>query len=358
MKRIAYLFCIALAVQACGSDSDDDTGTPAADIGVSAAEDMGAAAPDMNSPVEPTEDAGAPVGDPDSGASPRPVDPDEGDPQPYDVPAVLSATSSEPEPGQQPGCGGTTVSEIRGWVVDRIGRPIDAAKAQLCVVDAMGTTNCLRPADSGPDGVFSIVIGDDYRCLGQAAFRVIKPGSGRAPMYCNAVLPEPSGNTKLTFEDPFVLYAGIAAEVLPPVGDEMSELTVKFANGVELDVILFDLVSPYAELGMRTVGTDERGLCFLDAGQTPPAKLYAFSPDSTIYGEAKIRFPNDLELAAGSQVDVSILGGLGCERNGEHIAEGAWTSIGTGTVNADGTMIVPDEGTALTCLTWIGYTPL
>ena len=47
------------------------------------------------------------------------------------------------------------------------------------------------------------------------------------------------------------------------IGDEEMTRTVTFTNGVQLDIKPFDLVSPYEELGMRTVGTDERGLCFL-----------------------------------------------------------------------------------------------
>jgi len=354
MKNKIGFIVILLALVGCGSgDADSTEVTP--DMMVQQG-DSAMMMPEADMETVTVPDAGIA---PDEGiGNPPPAggDPDEGEPQAYVEPAALAAGQDGPDPGPRPNCNDASVSRIRGWVVDRIGRPIEGAKAQLCVVGSDGVTNCLRPSDSTADGVFNIDIGEEYQCLNQAAFRVIKPGSGRAPMYCNANLPEPGSDTRMVLNEPFVLYAGIPAAILPPAGDEMMARTVTFANGVELDIAPFDLVSPYAELGMRTVGTDERGLCFLE-GQTMPTRLYAFSPDSTIYGEANIRFPNETELAPGSKVDISLLGGLGCERNGEHVAEGAWTSIGLGTVNEDGSMIIADEGTVLTCLTWVGYTP-
>jgi hypothetical protein len=354
MKTIIGLLVALLAITGCGSDGSDAADSTPDMMAMGNSVDATSPAPDSGT----SRDVDAAImADADSSAPREGVDLDEGEPQAYVEPATLGAGADEPDPGQRPGCNGSTVSRIRGWIVDRIGRPVGDAKAQLCIVGADGVTNCLRPSDSTPDGVFNIDIGEEYQCLNTAAFRLIKPGSGRAPMYCNADLPAPGSDTRLVLNEPFVLYAGIPAAILPPAGDEMMSRTVTFANGVELDIAPFDLVSPYAELGMRTVGADERGLCFLE-GQTAPTRLYAFTPDSTIYGEASIRFPNETELSPGAKVDISILGGLGCERNGEHVAEGAWTSIGTGTVNESGAMIVGDEGAVLTCLTWIGYTPV
>ena len=348
---IAVLF-LGMVVGCGSSDSDTNEDNPG-----------GQPSGDASTMVDAGEEGSAPdagLGSGDDGVQPPgrgSADPDEGEPQPYQTPAALTAGFMGDDPGQTDGCGGTTVTQIRGWIVDRIGRPISGAKAQLCVEGEGGTTQCLPPTDSGEDGVFNLDIAPGDQCLSKAAFRVIKPGSGRAPMYCNAPLDLDATNSRLIMEQPFVLYAGIPAADLPPIGDEEMTRTVTFANGVQLDIKPFDLVSPYEELGMRTVGTDERGLCFLEAAEAP-TRLYAFSPDSTIYGNATVRFPNETELEPGAKVDISILGGLGCERNGEHIAEGTWQSIGTGTVNAAGDYIESDDGTSLTCLTWVGYQPL
>ncbi|MEE2755271.1 MAG: hypothetical protein VYA30_01365 [Myxococcota bacterium] len=356
MRSIILILAVGLLTIGCGSDDGGtDTGgtTPQNMVdGGGTPADSGSAPAPLDSGINEADGS-----DPGGGSGPSPVDPDEGEPQPYAPPAALTAEFSDPDPGPAAGCNGTSVSVIRGWIVDRIGRPISGAKAQLCVVSDGGTTQCLPPEDSGEDGVFNLSIAQGDQCLTKAAFRVIKPGSGRAPMYCNAPLDMAADSTRIIMETPYVLYAGLPPADLPELGDEMMSRRITFQNGVQLDLTPFDLVSPYEELGMRTVGVDERGLCFLE-GQTPPARLYAFTPDSTIYGEATVRFPNETELAPNSKVDISILGGLGCERNGEHVAEGAWESVGTGTVSEDGMHIESDEGTVLTCLTWVGYTPL
>ena len=276
MKSIILTLAFALMTIGCGSDEEStDTGdNPPQDM-----VDGGTMQTDAGSGPTPG-DSGTAETDasvPGPGPGPAPVDPDEGEPQAYAPPATLTADFSEPDPGPAAGCSGTSVSVIRGWIVDRIGRPISGAKAQLCVVSEGGTTQCLAPEDSGDDGVFNLAIAPGDQCLTKAAFRVIKPGSGRAPMYCNVPLDMGSDSTRMIMDMPFVLYAGLPPADLPELGDEMMSRRITFQNGVQLDLKPFDLVSPYEELGMRTVGVDERGLCFLE-GQTPPARLYPRHP--------------------------------------------------------------------------------
>ena len=88
-----------------------------------------------------------------------------------------------------------------------------------------------------------------------------------------------------------------------------------------------------------------RVLCFIPEDNVP-TRPFAFSPDSTIYGDpATFRLPNEDELAPGTSVELYLLGGLGCEQDGEHIAEAAW-HLGNGTVSEDGAALCPKRALA------------
>ena len=205
-RHLIAILVLGMMVGCGSSDSDTNEDNPG-----------GQPSGDASTMVDAGEEGSAPdagLGSGDDGVQPPgrgSADPDEGEPQPYQTPAALTAGFMGDDPGQTDGCGGTTVTQIRGWIVDRIGRPISGAKAQLCVEGEGGTTQCLPPTDSGEDGVYNLDIAPGDQCLSKAAFRVIQPGSGRAPKYCNAPLALDAANSRLIMEQPFVLYAGIPA---------------------------------------------------------------------------------------------------------------------------------------------------
>jgi len=283
------------------------------------------------------------------------MDPDEGEPMDYVHPARLNENIGG---GPVDACadGHTYVSVARGWVVDRIGRPINQAMVQLCI-ESNGASECLTPTDTDANGVFELRTLEGKRCLSKMVFRSIKPAGFRTPAYVDYHLDMAAGaEGAVVIRDPFVLYATIPIPEPPQVDDDEAMHTFTFHNGMEMDLIPFDLNSDYARLGLRVVETNERGLTFLE-GHDAPDLLLGLSPDSSVYGDGvAFRLPNTLGLAAGAKVDFHLVGGVGCKLDSELIKEGAWTHFGTGTVSADGTTIATDEGTGLTCVSWLGVT--
>ncbi|MCB9527982.1 MAG: hypothetical protein H6701_06215 [Myxococcales bacterium] len=259
-----------------------------------------------------------------------------------------------------PTCQATFVGALRGWVVDRIGRPIAGAKAQACItVHPTGMLICLFPADTDADGVFTIDIPAGNRCAESIVMRSLVPAAPRATAYCDlGVAARADEGVGLAYADPFVLYATLAPEDRPPLGDLEARRTVVFEDGVAISLRPYDFLGDYEALRARRVMPDERGLCFLD-GETPPDALWAISPDGGLDpgGEpVTVTLPNVSGLPPGADVDLQIVGGLDCTIDGEHVPEGEWATFGTGAVTADGAAIESDPGVTLPCLTWIGYT--
>ena len=108
------------------------------------------------------------------------VDPDEGEPMEYAPPAQLDGNLAA---GEMVNCPAdhTFVSVARGWVVDRIGRPIDQAMVQLCIEHSNGTAECLTPRNTDAEGVFEMRPQEGKQCLTKMVFRAIKPGEFRTP---------------------------------------------------------------------------------------------------------------------------------------------------------------------------------
>ncbi|MEE2786346.1 MAG: hypothetical protein VX589_03340 [Myxococcota bacterium] len=270
----------------------------------------------------------------------------------YEVPMALTQPVPETDPGGDAACPADTLNTVRGWVADENGQGLAGAKAQVCV--KMGEmTQCLQPVDTVADGTFTLELGDN-RCVTSAAFRVIQPGSDRSAMYCEIPMDKRDG-TRLTLTQPMQLYPTTIAVDIPEEGDGLQVRTIKFSDGLEIDMIPLDGPG-YADLASTTFAGVPANLCFLD-GKKTPQRTYAFSPDGGIYnGGAAFRVPNPDGLAVGTQVDFHVLGGLGCsDKDGNAIKEGDWFKLGTGTVDEQG--ITPDDGLKLTCLTWLGITP-
>jgi hypothetical protein len=244
---------------------------------------------------------------------------------------------------------GTRVAEVVGSVHDEAYDPIPEAKAQVCSRQAGGgTLLCLPPSTTASDGTFAIGVPSPAQCMERAVMRVVLPEASYATAYCIQDLP---------LDDPisFTLHRVDPANALPPRGDPEVARTVRFADGLELDMTPAELSpsSGYESLAARRFDPRAPGICFLDDPSHVRA-LYAFAPETTVRAAgASVRIPNADGLSPGAEVPLFVLGGLGCERaDGTLIDEGEWEQFGTGTVSEDGAFIV---GAGLPCLTWMGH---
>ena len=351
IRKTAYLSVMCLVILACGdSASSDDSVTS----------EQGPVTPavDMNVPPAPEQDMEL-MDETDVVPPSTSSDPDEGEPQPYVYPASLDGSSTPDYTVEN--CTATPLTRIRGWVVDRIGRPIMGARAQLCVTNVSGLLSCLMPAQSTMDGSYVLEVPQSESCAQKAVMRVIQTNAQRATMYCELDLSAASETGEIVLREPSVLYATIDATQKPSYAPDMMARDVTFASGLTLNVIPYDLFGTepeqdYASLSVRQVHPDERGLCFL-TDETRPDHLFAFAPEMAVLEDgAGLRFTNEFGYEAGSSVSIWLLGGLDCTLDGEHMPEGAWQQVGTGTVDETGTLINTDF--KLPCLTWIGITAI
>ncbi len=352
MRRLA---AAALLLWGCGGGAGDDAdASPATDTGGRPAD--AASAPADAAPADAAPDATAADATPDTDALPPPVDEDV-DWTPA-TPAALHADIPGAPTDRPAACGDRWVSVVRGWVAAPGGAPVPGAKAQFCVHTVPGDVLvCLRPATAGDDGVFTVEVPENTRCMSRAALRVLLPGTGKATTYCSVPLPE--GEAVVRLEAPYVVFQTRPAVSLPPAGDDAATRPIAFDDGLVIDFTpeaFYSGGGDYAELGGRRVPVSARGLCFLE-GQPAPDGLYAFFPEGSFSGSgAPVHIPNATGLPAGARVELNVLGGLDCRRpDGRIIPEASWEAIGTGTVSEDGARIDSDPGVGLPCLTWLGY---
>ena len=163
----------------------------------------------------------------DMGTEPQtPEDLDEGEPQPYEYPSSLD-TATEPA-YEIEDCTANKLSRVRGWIVDRIGRPITGARAQLSVTNVSGTLVCLMPAQSNTDGTYTLDVPRTESCASRAVLRVIKTGAPRATMYCALDLTEASDTGEIILREPSVAYATIGASTKPAFEPALSSRDVTF----------------------------------------------------------------------------------------------------------------------------------
>lgn len=248
-------------------------------------------------------------------------------------------------------------SAVRGWAVAPGGKALPGAKAQVCVYPAEGVYTCLAPATAGADGVYTVAIPESLRCFDEAAMRLVLPTSNRAASYCALPkLDEPA----LKLYDPGVLPFANPAIDLPPLGDEQAPRVVKFDDGLEIEAIpsQFEPVGngSYRDFSGRRIPTEAVGLC----GEAPEFDgLYAFYPEGYVEGPGyATRIPNVDGFAAGTKVDLFVLGGLECMiggREGRKVPEAVWENYGAATVSDDGAFIVSDANSGLPCLNWLAY---
>jgi hypothetical protein len=243
------------------------------------------------------------------------------------------------------------------WVVITNGRLVDesgagiSAKAQVCVrLSPSGNQLCLRPSDSAADGSFSILSPPEARCIRSMVMRAVAPGTSYATSYCHV---DVTGGAIVDLAEPVIFYDTNAPATLPPPGMTDQVRTVSFDDGLSVEFVPDQFFGEYAMLGSKRIPAGQRP-CFLPAGETYDG-LYAMTPEQDIDGAGfAMTIPNATGLAAGTTVDLFVLGGLFCELPGAMtpIEEGKWELYGSATVNGAGTMI---EGGVLPCVNWFGY---
>ena len=262
-------------------------------------------------------------------------------------------------PAERPAdCQAQWIVAVRGYIVSAEGKPQFDAKGQVCVRRSPSNNRiCIRPGDADADGVFTVILPEEDRCVNSVVMRVIQPSVGKATTYCPVDI-EGTGPI-FTINDPLVVFQTRRAHDLPPQGDTTAMRPISFDDGLTLDFTpeaFYSGGGDYVDLGARRVDPTSRGLCFFGADNAPEG-LYALYPEGTVDAPGfPLHMPNPTGVPAGGHVEFSVLGGLECTLNdGTSIPEAEWMPFGNGTVSADGTTIDSDPGVGLPCLTWVGY---
>jgi len=272
-------------------------------------------------------------------------------------PAVPQALDGELPGATRPAdCGDDHgfVSAVRGWAVAPGGEPLVQAKAQLCIHTSTRQFVCLTPSDTDAEGVYTVDVPEPYRCMDKAAMRVLLPRAGRATAYCQMDVASGPASRLYT---PSVLPLATPAVDLPPEGDPDTKRPVTFDDGLVLQVtpsLYYSGSGSYDRLAGRHVPPDAVGLC----GEASTFDgLYAFYPEGEIEAPGfDVAIPNRTGLAAGTAVDLFVLGGLECSLfDGTAVPEATWAKFGEGTVSADGSTIESTPGSGLPCFTWLAY---
>lgn len=262
----------------------------------------------------------------------------------------LSGIDRTPDPG----CTGRWVVGVEGRVEDPSGVAMAGARTQICVLPVGGSLVCLLPPTTDASGAFEAVVTDPaVRCAERITMRVLLPSSTNATTYCELELAPT--DAVVTLADPVVVFGVERPACLPPEGDLAEPRTITLADGLELVDLRPEQIRDYDELAAAP--HDVNGQCI--SGRAPAGGFlgaYGFRPETDVDGGVAVRIPNATGLAAGTSVDLYLLGGLDSHlADGTAVEEGEWARFGTGTVSEDGRVIESDPGTRLTVLNWVAY---
>jgi hypothetical protein len=268
------------------------------------------------------------------------------------VPAVpdCNFTASAPESCADDG---VVLKKVCGAVADTDGCAVENAFVVLCVRSAAnGEVLCHAPVRSGAQGLFQVSIDPRFQCAEHAALRILEvPAPGvkarlSAATYCE--LPLSAAGKDLAIDTPYRVFAMTPATSLPAQG---SPRTVAFADGLELTMEADDTLFgtggvPYTDMTYTKV--DPAQQCFLDQPSEWKA-IYAFQPEGEPRDPWGFSIPTD--LAAGTAVELWLLGGLACTLADQtHVLEGEWAKFAETTVAED----LKIRGKT-PCVGWLGY---
>lgn len=245
---------------------------------------------------------------------------------------------------------------VGGWILDGAGDPIPGQGVAPC---ANGTCYLGSTRD---DGWFAVALPSDPPIWSiQFSF----PGTGpRLRPYCH-VTALCDGDVHLCRA--FVLYEGPTSGTTIPEGTLTGEIRIEAADGAALvlpagaEIEIAPSSDPW--MALSRYPTEENLPCFVDPA-SPPLALYAVTPPATYVFEpgthtmmnAGLDIPNTTGLAAGTEVDVFVLGGVYTTHI--DLEEGDWERLAGATVSTDGTRIRTASGEGIGYLTWFGvYLP-
>ncbi len=345
LSLIVLMLCLALFVVGCGSGDDE---TPDGDSNIDG---------DSENEDDTTSDGDTTVdGDMDSESEPI-TDGDvsvDGDDEIGDGDLEIDVESEQ----EQLACTGTVVDTVMGTVQNQDGNGIDMVAALLCIAKPGDRETCLDPEFTNGSGAFTISVPEEHQCqVGAAIHYIATQDFTLHGLYCPVDISQ--GGTLAV--DPVVLRQAPQA-TRTALGDTSQPHDITSPEGVVLTVIPDDLYLwdfTYDDLRLLSWDSTSWGWpCFIDAND-PPDALVALVPEFETAHETDavhIAFPNTQNLAAGTEVDLYGLGGVGTENwTGEEIEEAQWAKIGSMTVSNDETMIRTAAGQGLPFCTWVGY---
>lgn len=244
------------------------------------------------------------------------------------------------------------VTTVSGTVVDGSGAP--AADKAVAVCSA---GRCFF-GSADATGHFEVAVGGgDTEAVG-----IYFPNDGISSPFCEfTALCDGAVSLCHRFE----LHAAASSGTAVPEEPTTEELRLDFSGGAALIVpadaqILLPIGAP-SWIALERFDLDDYVPCFLDP-EDPPLALYAFTPMDTLIMDpdsladpvllpAGLDLPNDLGLAAGTVVDVAVVGGA--HALDADLGEGELATWTTATVSADGTRIQTAAGEGIGYLTWL-----
>lgn len=244
---------------------------------------------------------------------------------------------------------------VVGRIVDERGQPVAGAFGQICVLVAGGRRACLPPNTASTTGVFTVVLGEELRCVDEIGVRVLDPARRRATTYEYA--PDEARDGVIYAPADLVLFDRQPAVDLPPVGEPTALRTARLADGAEVTLAPASLSEgTYESLGSRLLTSADAARVAVGAGEVMDAVL-VIGPESPVDDAgASVRIPTS--LAAGSRAEILELGGLySLLPDGTGAPEGRWRSIAVVDVAADGSVSSP-PGATLGALGWVGVRAL
>ncbi|MBI4917397.1 MAG: hypothetical protein HY825_16280 [Acidobacteria bacterium] len=345
--RWGWWLGLALGWACHGDDGTGDAGSRDADAmdGDAVAEDAA---------EEEASEAGDVVDDPDDGGS------DDGDEPTHCTPPATPCTTDSTT-CQGPACHSPpfATSCVGGSVTDGAGAPLAYQGVALCA-----GSRCFFGC-SDEDGWFAVHL-PEGSSVDQLAVYFPSGGRRHSP-FCRL---QDLCDDAIHVCTEFKLYTAPTGGSDVGYGELAADVRVEAEDGAALvfragSEVLLPIEALTTTVALTRFPLEEHVPCFIDPANLPLA-LYAVTPMDTLFIEpgtmvtpvlrsTDLDLPNETGLAAGTVVDVYVIGGSHPQDAG--LLEGEWRALTTATVTADGTRIRTAPGEGLGYLTWFGIYP-